>query len=232
MKIVVVTLFPEFAEAFFETGILSKARQRGLVELHAVNPRDFATDKHRSVDDAPFGGGSGMVMMPGPVFDALESVAPLDAQYKVLMSPQGRLHDQAHARELSQRESLTLICGRYEGFDERIRDAMDEELSIGDFVLFGGEVAAMAVIESVVRLLPDVLGNDTSAGDESHSHGLLEYPHYTRPRRFRGQDVPDVLLSGNHAAIEAWRREQSIERTKARRPDLYAAYVAQQKEDG
>lgn len=227
MRICVVTLFPDLLESFFDTGILGKARARGLVTLSTVNPRDFAVDKHRSVDDAPFGGGSGMVMMPGPVFGALESIAPLGEQHKVLMTPQGKPHDQDSAHRLCKHESLTLVCGRYEGFDERIRDAMDEEVSVGDFVLFGGEVAAMAVVESVARLLPSVLGNDASATDESHANGLLEYPHYTRPREFRGRLVPDVLLSGDHAAIDAWRKEQSLLRTAERRPDLYQAWQRQ-----
>lgn len=230
MKIHVVTLFPEFVQTFFETGILGKARQREQIELSVTNPRDFATDKHRSVDDAPFGGGSGMVMMPGPVFSALESIGPLESQYKILMSPQGKRHDQTSAKRLAQRSQITLVCGRYEGFDERIREGMDEELSLGDFVMFGGEVAAMAIIESVVRLLPGVLGNELSATDESHADVLLEYPHYTRPREFRGKSVPDVLLSGDHAAIDTWRREQAVERTRLRRPDLYAVWAAQAKE--
>lgn len=224
MKVHVVTLFPNLVGEFAGAGILGKALRRGLVQIETINPRDFATDKHRSVDDAPFGGGSGMVMMPGPVFAALESIGPLHMQHKLLMSPQGQRHTQERARRWAQMPELTLLCGRYEGFDERIREAMDEEVSLGDFVMLGGEVAAMAIIESVVRLLPDVLGNEASAKDESHANGLLEYPHYTRPRQFRGQNVPEVLLSGDHAAIEKWRREQSIERTRLRRPDLFEAW--------
>lgn len=224
MRIEVITLFPELIEAHLRVGLLGKAVEAGLLTTAAISPRDFATDRHRSVDDAPYGGGSGMVMTPGPLLGALEQ---LDAKRhaptrRILMTPQGRLFRQRDAYRLAMLQSITLVCGRYEGIDERVHEAMDEELSIGDYVLFGGEVAAMAVIEAVARLVPGVLGNAESLEEESHSRGLLEYPHYTRPRVFREKAVPDILLSGDHEAIAAWRREAALRRTRERRPDLLA----------
>jgi tRNA (guanine37-N1)-methyltransferase len=223
MRFEVVTLFPElFAAA--DVGLLGKARERGDVSLTLLSPREFATDKHRSVDDYPYGGGSGMVLMPAPIVEALEH---LDAQRggptrRVLLTPQGVPFTQRTAERLATYPALTLICGRYEGFDERIRSHVDEELSLGDFVLLGGEIAALAVIEATARLLPGVLGNERSASDESHTGALLEYPQYTRPPEFRGQGIPEVLMSGHHAKIEAWRRRESVRRTLRRRPDLLA----------
>ncbi len=221
MRFEVLTLFPELFDAA-KVGLLGKAQANAGVSLELLSPREFAKDKHRSVDDYPYGGGSGMVLMPGPVVEALEH---LDAQRqgptrRVLMSPQGVPFDQRAAERLATYPAITLICGRYEGFDERIRDHVDEEISLGDFVLLGGEVAALAVIEATARLLPGVLGNASSAQDESHAAGLLEYPQYTRPPEFRGVGIPEVLLSGHHAKIEAWRRREAVKRTLQRRPDL------------
>jgi tRNA (guanine37-N1)-methyltransferase len=222
MRFEIVTLFPELFEAL-EHGLLGKARSAGRIEVQTITPRRFTTDRHRTVDDAPYGGGSGMVLMPGPVADALDY---LDDQrqgrisHRILLTPQGRRFDQQRARRFSELDALTLVCGRYEGFDERIRGLVDEEVSLGDFVLLGGEVAALAILEATARLLPGVLGNVDSAADESHADGLLEYPQYTRPDEFRGVRVPAVLKSGNHAAIARWRRKESLRRTLERRPDL------------
>jgi tRNA (guanine37-N1)-methyltransferase len=222
MRFEIVTLFPELFETL-STGLLGKARDAGTIDLQAITPREFTADRHRTVDDSPYGGGSGMVLMPGPIADALDHLDEARAgkpTHRVLLTPQGRLFSQTHARRFSTLECLTLVCGRYEGFDERIRGLVDEEISLGDFVLLGGEAAALAVIEASARLVPGVLGNAASAVDESHSDGLLEYPQYTRPEEFRGETVPDVLRSGNHAAIARWRRKESLRRTLERRPDL------------
>jgi len=222
----ILTLFPEIFDSFLGSGLLSKAQTSGVIELERVSPRDFATDKHRSVDDAPYGGGSGMVMRPEPLMAALEALDAARAgapTRRVLLTPQGAPFTQASAQRLSREPCLTLVCGRYEGVDERVRARMHEELSLGDFVLLGGEVAAMAVLEAVARLLPGVLGNSASVEDESHVAGLLEYPQYTRPAEYRGDAVPAVLLSGDHGAIARWRRTQSLLRTRARRPDLWEA---------
>jgi tRNA (guanine37-N1)-methyltransferase len=222
MRFEIVTLFPELFEVL-QHGLLGKARDSGHVDVQTVTPRRFTTDRHRTVDDAPYGGGSGMVLMPGPIADALDFLdAGREGQptHRVLLTPQGVPFKQADARRFASMDSLTLVCGRYEGFDDRIRDLVDEEVSLGDFVLLGGEVAALAIIEATARLLPGVLGNDQSALDESHADGLLEYPQYTRPEEFRGQRVPDVLKSGHHAAIARWRRKESLRRTLARRPEL------------
>lgn len=223
MKIDVLTLFPEMFEGVFGASILGKAKEKGLVSLQAVNFRNYANNKHNTVDDYPYGGGGGMVLKPEPVFAAVEDlqVEPDAKPRVILMCPQGESFTQRKAEELSQESHLVLICGHYEGYDERIREYLvTDELSIGDYVLTGGEIPAMAVIDSVVRLLPGVLGNETSAVTDSYSTGLLEHPHYTRPPEFRGWCVPDILVSGHHAKIEAWRREQSLLRTLKRRPDL------------
>lgn len=225
MRFDIVTLFPELFEAA-RMGLLGKAQDAETIALHTVNPRDFATDRHRSVDDAPYGGGSGMVLMAAPFVAALEHLDQArsgELAHKVLLTPQGDRFTQAHARRFSEIERLTLVCGRYEGFDERIRGFVDQEISLGDFVLLGGEVAALAIIEATARLIPGVLGNEQSTADESHAHGLLEYPQFTRPEVFRGARVPEVLLSGNHAAIARWRRRESLRRTLERRPDLLEA---------
>ncbi|MBN1347280.1 MAG: tRNA (guanosine(37)-N1)-methyltransferase TrmD [Phycisphaerae bacterium] len=223
MRIDVLTLFPEACEPFFSASILQRAQAAGLVEIACTNIRDFARDVHRSVDDKPFGGGPGMVMACGPVFEAVEHV---EAQgggraTRILLTPQGKRFRQADAEELAGHDRLVLICGHYEGFDERIRQGLaPREISIGDYVLSGGEAAAMVVVDAVVRLLPGALGHEDSAGEDSFSNGLLEYPQYTRPREFRGMSVPEVLLSGDHASVAEWRRQQAIERTRRRRPDL------------
>lgn len=220
MKIDVLTLFPGMFAGPLDESIVKRARQAGVLELGIHNLRDWTHDRHKTVDDRPFGGGPGMLLKPEPVFEAVEQLAGGQTQV-VLLCPQGRRFNQAIARELAQLEHLLLVCGSYEGFDERIREALaDDELSIGDFVLTNGALPAMVVVDAVTRLLPGALGHDESASDESFSQGMLEYPHYTRPAEFRGMKVPDVLLSGNHAEIERWRKEQARLRTAARRPDL------------
>ena len=210
--------------------ILKRAREQGLLSITLHNIRDATTDKHHVVDDYPYGGGAGMVMKPAPIFDAVEAVyqgGPI-----ILLTPQGRLFTQQVAKELSQHERLTLICGHYEGIDERVHEHLiTDEISIGDFVLTGGELAAMIVVDAVSRLLPGVLGGEESTLDESHSSGLLEYPQYTRPPEFRGWRVPDILLSGNHAEIAKWRRKESLRRTRERRPDLFARLDLSSKQD-
>lgn len=223
MRIDVLTLFPELFDAFCQTSIVGRAVSGGLVEVVRTNYRDFSKDRHRSVDDRPFGGGPGMVMMCGPVFAAVEHIeGGLKAlPTRVLLTPQGRPLTQALVAELARAENLLLLCGHYEGFDERIREGLAPvEVSIGDYVLSGGEPAAMVLIDAVVRLLPGALGDPNSALEESFSDGLLEYPQYTRPREFQGMSVPEVLLSGDHAKLEAWRRQQALLRTQSRRPDL------------
>ncbi|NLY94780.1 MAG: tRNA (guanosine(37)-N1)-methyltransferase TrmD [Myxococcales bacterium] len=219
LRVTIVTLFPELFSAL-EVGLLGKAMERGQLEVDFVNPRDFTTDKHRTVDDAPYGGGSGMVLMPGPYVDALEKADPDRTRHRVMLTPQGKRFAQADAQRLAERGDLVLVCGRYEGFDERIREEVDEEISLGDFVLLGGEVAALAVVEATARLVPGVLGNEQSPEEESHARGLLEYPQYTRPWVFRGREVPEILRSGHHEQIARWRLEQSLRRTLERRPDL------------
>jgi len=223
MRIDVLTLFPEMFESPLSCSIIARARKKGLVQIALTNIRDFATDSYKKVDDKPYGGGPGMVMMPGPVFACYEHVAaqsPLKGPV-ILLTPQGKRFDQTKARQLSQQERIFLICGRYEGFDERIRIGLQAEpISIGDYVLSGGELAAMVIIDAVVRLIPGALGDQDSTREESFSDGLLEYPQYTRPEVFRGMQVPPILLSGDHAKIAQWRRQQAIERTRMWRPDL------------
>ncbi|MBD2870763.1 tRNA (guanosine(37)-N1)-methyltransferase TrmD [Paenibacillus arenilitoris] len=223
MKIDVLTLFPEMFDGVFGASILGKAREKGIVSLEAINFRAYSTNKHNTVDDYPYGGGGGMVLKPEPVFAAVEALKHEEGfrPRVILMCPQGEPFTQRKAEELASERHLVLICGHYEGYDERIREHLvTEELSIGDYVLTGGELPAMVVIDSVVRLLPGVLGNESSAVTDSYSTGLLEHPHYTRPAEFRGWPVPDALISGHHGNIEAWRREQSLLRTLRRRPDL------------
>lgn len=227
MKFVILTIFPEFFESPLKASLLGKAIDSGLVEVERIDIRDFTEDIHHTVDDLPFGGGAGMVMMPGPVVQAIESVkAGCEVQRVLYLSPRGRPLTQAAAAELSRLDNLVLICGRYEGLDQRVIDGgwIDEEISIGDYVLAGGEVAALTLIECVTRLLPDVLGNTASLDEESHANGRLEYPHYTRPRVFRDLEVPDVLLSGHHKKISDWRKKRSVELTLERRPDLVDRY--------
>lgn len=227
MRVDVVTLFPELFQGFLGTSFVGRAIESGTLLVRTRSPRDFGLGKHKSVDDTPYGGGSGMVMRVDvlvPCLESLDADAPDGVRaHRVLLTPQGAPLNQAKAAELSARPAIALVCGRYEGFDERVRAHVDEEISLGDFVMTGGEVCAMAIIEATVRLLPGVLGNEASTHEESHSpanEGLLEYPQYTRPAEFRGAAVPEVLTSGNHAVIEKWRREQAEARTAARRPDL------------
>jgi tRNA (guanine37-N1)-methyltransferase len=226
MRIDVLTLFPQMFEVPFSFGIFKRAIDCGLVSLNLHNIRDYTHDKHHTADDYPYGGGAGMVLKPEPIFEAIEAIkAGIKAEVGelpvILLTPQGRLFSQQVAQELSQHSHLVLICGHYEGVDERVREHLaTDEISIGDYVLTGGEIPAMVVIDAVVRLLPGVLGSEASPLDDSHTIGLLEYPQYTRPAVFRGWSVPEVLLSGNHAQIAKWRREQIIRRTLERRPEL------------
>jgi len=223
MQFHVLTIFPEMFASPLSASLLKKAQDKGVVSCTIHNLRDYATGKHRSVDDTPYGGGQGMVMKPEPAVTAVEEVCrPLSRPWRILLSPQGPALTQAKVVELAQRETLVLLCGRYEGVDERIQAFVDEEISIGDYILSGGEIAALVVIDAVARLIPGVVGRKESVEDESFSQGLLEYPQYTRPEEFRGLRVPDVLLSGNHAEIAAWRRRQSLLRTREHRPDLLA----------
>jgi tRNA (guanine37-N1)-methyltransferase len=224
MKIEIVTLFPEICRAPLSESMMKRAQEKGILELHTRNLRDWTTDKHHVVDDAPFGGGQGMVMKPEPIFAAVEElksrVEDLESKI-VLMSPAGRRLDQELAKQLSQEPHLIIICGHYEGVDYRvIEHLIDLEISIGDYVLTNGAIAAVVLVDAIVRLLPGVLGHEQSAADDSFSNGLLETPQYTRPAEFRGWKVPEVLLSGNHADIARWRREQAVNRTRENRPDL------------
>jgi tRNA (guanine37-N1)-methyltransferase len=224
VRIDVLTLFPEMFTGPVDVSILQRARKTGLLDLRVHNLRDYTHDNYKTVDDRPFGGGPGMVLKPEPIFEAVDAVADETTKI-VIMSPVGRKFDQSIARELAAESRLLLISGAYEGVDERVRTELaDDELSIGDYVLTNGSLAAMVVIDAVTRLLPGVLGDDQSSQDESFSHGLLEYPHYTRPAEYRGLKVPPVLLSGNHAEIEKWRREQAALRTQERRPDLWGKF--------
>ncbi len=223
MRIDVLTLFPEMFLSPLSCSIPKRAQEKGIVQIVFTNIRDFALDKYRKVDDKPYGGGPGMVMMPGPVFDCFEYVQKLSPEKSrvILLTPQGERFSQAKAAELSAENRLILIAGKYEGFDERICTGLGaEQISIGDYVISGGELAAMVIIDAVVRLLPGAVGDEESVKNESFSNGLLEYPQYTRPEVFRGMKVPDILLSGDHSKIEQWRRRQSLERTKKWRPDL------------
>ena len=233
MRIDILTLFPEAFAGIFDTSIIARAKQKGLLRIELTNIRDFASDNYNSVDDKPYGGGPGMVMMCQPIFDCLEHVEaadPAQAQ-RILLTPQGRPFKQDLARELAKKERLILIAGRYEGFDERIRTGLNPlEISIGDYVLSGGEIPAMVIVDAIARLLPGVLGDATSADEESFTDGLLEYPQYTRPEVFRGLAVPEVLLSGHHANIKDWRSQQARQRTQKRRPDLLADRAANEQE--
>jgi tRNA (guanine37-N1)-methyltransferase len=224
MKFDVLTLFPDTFNMVMGESIIGRAQENGIIEVNAINIRDYSKDKHRKVDDYPFGGGNGMVMACQPVIDAYNDIIKeLENKPRVIyMSPQGRVLTQQIAKELVQEEHLILLCGHYEGIDERIiEEIVDEEISIGDYVLTGGELPAMVLIDCVSRLVPGVLSNEGSYSDESHFNGLLEYPQYTRPAEYNGKKVPEILLSGHHANIEKWRMEQSLERTRIKRPDLY-----------
>jgi len=222
MKFDILTLFPNMFSSPFQESILGKAVEKGLIQIRTINIRDFTLDKHQVVDDTPYGGGQGMVMKGEPISRAIEWVkSQHPAAWTIFLTPQGKPFNQKKAQELSNRPRLILLCGRYEGIDERVRKLFaDEEISIGDYVLTGGELAAMVLMDAVSRLLPGVLGSDRSAGEDSFFQSLLEYPQYTRPANFRGMEVPEVLLSGNHAAISRWRRTEALRRTWMRRPDL------------
>ena len=233
MQFDVFTLLPEVFPSYLETSIIKRARERGLIDVRVHNIRDYTHDKHHMTDDTPYGGGGGMVMKPEPIFEAIETVMGLNADLAsrpplpdsnipiILLTPQGRVFNQSIAQELSQHPHIVLLCGRYEGIDERIREHLvTDEISIGDYVLTGGELPALILIDAISRFLPDVLGDPTGAQDDSHAMGLLEYPHYTRPPEFRGWKIPEVLLSGAHAKIDKWRREQALLRTLKRRPDM------------
>ena len=222
MRIDLFTIFPDLVASWLDASLIGRARRAGTLDLRAHDLRGGAGDAHRSVDDSPFGGGAGMVLAPDPVFRAVEAAAP--PRPLLLLGPAGRRFDQSMARELASKAGFSLLCGRYEGVDQRIADHLaDGELSLGDFVLAGGEVAALAVVEAVARLVPGVMGNQSSADEESFGDGLLEYPHYTRPAEYRGWTVPEVLRSGDHARVARWRRGQALVRTAQRRPDLMAA---------
>jgi len=235
MNIEVLTIFPGYFDRTLEQSMLGRAINQGKVAIHVTDFRDFARDRHRTVDDYPYGGGAGMVLKPDPIFSAMDAVCPSDGPRArvLLMSPQGRPFDQALAHELAGEDRLLFLCGHYEGFDERIREALvTDEVSIGDYVLTSGELAALVIIDAVVRLLPGVLGNEESATGDSFSDGLLEYPQYTRPEEFRGMRVPAVLLSGHHGEVAKWRRLQSLLRTRERRPDLFARHELTPEERG
>ena len=231
MRLDVVSLAPEALAPLLSLGVIGRAFEAGIAALHTHNPRDYATDKYRKVDDVPYGGGAGMVLKPEPVFAAVAAIPDLPRRRTLLMSPQGKVLEQADLRRWAAGyDQLVLLCGHYEGFDERIRSLADEEISLGDFVLTGGELPAAVIVNGVVRLLPGTVGTASCLDDESHSAGLLEHPHYTRPADFRGMTVPDVLRSGDHGAIERWRAQQQQQRTLQRRPDLYARWQAQQQD--
>ena len=218
MKITILTLFPEMIEPIISSSILKRAKEQNLVEFDIVDFRNFSTNKHKTVDDTPYGGGSGMVLSVEPIYYALKSLESIT--HTVLLSPQGKTYNQAKAKELLKQKHLVLICGHYEGFDERVNNFVDEEISIGDFVMTGGEIAALAIIDSIVRLIPGVLGSTASFENDSFYNNLLDYPQYTKPREFLGYKVPDVLLSGDHKKIEEWRKMMQLQKTNQKRPDL------------
>lgn len=223
MQFHILTIFPEFFTSPLSVSLVKKAQEKGLFSCTVRNLRDYASGAHKATDDTPYGGGQGMVMKLEPIVKALEDVChSLTRPWRILLSPQGTPLSQAKVQELARKDALVLVCGRYEGIDERVRSFVDEELSIGDYVLNGGEAAALVIIDAVARLIPGVVGRKESTEEESFSEGLLEYPHYTRPEEFRGLRVPEVLLSGNHAEIARWRRREALVRTRDRRPDLLA----------
>ncbi len=214
MKIYILTIFPNMFQSVFKETIIKRAQDKDKVEIETVNLRDFTNDRHRSTDDYPYGGGAGMIMKPEPIYKAMDYVKSIDsAVYTILFTPQARLFNQEKAYELSKKDSVAMICGRYEGFDERVRYLADDEISVGRFVLSGGEIAAMAVTDSMVRLIPGVLGNEESLKEETFQNNMIEYPQYTRPEIFRGMRVPEILLSGNHQEIKKWREKKAIEKT-------------------
>ena len=229
MKIDVLTLFPNMFTGFLNESIMARAIKNEKVKINLIDFREFADNKHKKVDDYPFGGGAGMVLQVQPAIDALRSIEGYQDALKIIVSPQGKVFKQHFAYELSKTTHVIILCGHYEGYDERIRDYF--ELSIGDYVLTGGELAAMVLIDGITRVIPDVIGKDESHLHDSHSNILLEHPHYTRPRVFEGKEVPEVLVNGHHEKIENWRNEEAIKRTKQRRPDLFKKYVDSLKED-
>lgn len=235
MRFDAFTIFPEVMRAYVEASVLGKAQSSNLLEVHLHDLRDYTQDRHRTTDDEPYGGGGGMVMKPEPIFTAVEQVLgnQLEGTAVILLTPQGRVFDQAIAYELAERPRVALICGRYEGVDERVREHLaTDEVSIGDYVLTGGELPALVVIDAVARLLPGVLGDEQAPRKDSHTHGLLEHPHYTRPAEYRGWEVPEVLRSGDHGRISEWRRRESLRRTLQRRPDLLAEVELSPEERG
>ena len=225
MRIDVLTLFPKMFEGFTSESLLGKAIDNKIVEINIINFRDYSKNKHHKVDDSPYGGGAGMVLSVQPVYDALIMIDNYQKALKILVTPQGVKFSQEKAYELSKVDHIIILCGHYEGYDERIRDLFDIEISIGDYVLTGGEIAAMVLIDAVTRLVPKVINKDESHLYDSFSDNLLEHPHYTRPSSFMGKDVPEVLMSGNHKMIKEWRKKESIKRTKERRTDLYKEYT-------
>lgn len=232
MRIDIMTLFPSLIEGVMQESIIGRAQAKGLIEIRATNIRDYALDKHHKADDAPYGGGRGMVMLPEPLYLCHEALTGGEHVHTVMMSAQGAPFNQAKARELLARERFIIVCGHYEGIDQRFIDTcVDEEISIGDFVLTGGEIPAMAVADAVCRMVPGVLPDETAFQEESHWNGLLEYPQYTHPAQWRGLEVPPVLLSGHHANIARWRHKMSLKRTRRDRPDLFAQWAPQGKQD-
>lgn len=228
MRFDILTLFPELIESHLDFSIMKRATEEGVFEVYTINPRDFTEDKHKKVDDTPYGGGAGMVLMPQPYVDAYESVRKLENSITLMMTPQGEPFTDKLSDELAKYDQIVILCGHYEGFDERIRDIIKpREISIGDFVLTGGELPALCVVDSVSRKIEGTLGKIESAHDDSFSDGLLEYPQYTKPREYRGLKVPDVLLNGNHKLIDEYRHQQKVERTKVKRPDLWEKYSNQ-----
>jgi tRNA (guanine37-N1)-methyltransferase len=229
MRFDIITLFPDFFDSPLQSGLLGKALARGIATVHLTNPRDFATDKHRKVDDEPYGGGVGMVMKPEPIFAAIASLPLLPQRDVIYMTPQGQPLTQTCLKQLTHCDQLVILCGHYEGVDERVMTLVSREISLGDFILTCGEIPALALLNGVIRLLPGTIGKTESLKLESfEDNGLLDYPQYTRPPVFRGMEVPPVLRSGNHAAIQAWRHQQQLERTRQRRPDLYEQWQRQQ----
>ena len=226
MRFDVLTLFPELIQSHLDFSIMKRAQEDGVIDVHTVNPRDYTLDKHKKVDDTPYGGGAGMVLAPQPYVDAYEGVKKLEKSITIMMTPQGEPFTHEVSKELAQYDQIIILCGHYEGFDERIREIIKpREISIGDFVLTGGELPALCIIDSVSRNIEGTLGKIESAHDDSFADGLLEYPQYTKPREYRGLEVPEVLLNGNHKLIEEFRMEQKIARTKTKRPDLYEKWV-------
>lgn len=229
MRFDVLTLFPDLINSHLDFSIMKRAKEEQIIEINTINPRDFASNKHKKVDDTPYGGGVGMVLMPQPYIDAYESIKKLKKSITIMMTPQGKPFSQSISKELTQFEQIIIMCGHYEGYDERIREIINPlEISIGDFILTGGELPALCLIDSISRNIEGTLGKIESAHDDSFSDGLLEYPQYTKPRNFRGYHVPEVLLNGNHKLIEEFRLNQKIERTKNKRPDLYKIWLDKQ----